>query len=143
MRAYDIIYKKRNGLKLSKEEIEFLIKYHDTQIDADKVTVKKWLNFAGEKYLKDLMMVKIADAKAHAKGYVVKRQETAENVIKLIDEIIKNNECYTLKQLKIDGKDLKEKGYQGERIASKLQDLLNKVIEGSVENKKEELLKIV
>ena len=125
------------------KEIEFLIKYHDTQIDADKVTVKKWLNFAGEKYLKDLMMVKIADAKAHAKGYVVKRQETAENVIKLIDEIIKNNECYTLKQLKIDGKDLKEKGYQGERIASKLQDLLNKVIEGSVENKKEELLKIV
>ena len=89
------------------------------------------------------MMVKIADAKAHAKGYVLKRQETAENVINIIDEIIKNNECYTLKQLNIDGKDLKDKGYKGEQIALTLENLLNKVIEGSVENKKEELLKLV
>ncbi len=74
-----------------------------------------------------------------------KREEKLNNhrlVGELFDEIINNNECYSLAQLDINGSDLFHNGISnGKEIGEKLNFLLNLVIEGKAENKKAELLK--
>ncbi|MGN0477224.1 MAG: tRNA nucleotidyltransferase, partial [Ruminococcus sp.] len=60
----------------------------------------------------------------------------------LFDEIIKNEECYSLQTLKVSGSDLIHSGItEGKIIGDTLNRLLNLVIEGKCSNTKEELLK--
>ncbi len=135
-----------NSLKVdnkTKSQVYFLIKYHDYFIEPTKKSIKLWLNKYGVEYVKNLMKVKIADAKAHSKNFVINRLSQAENSLKLIDEILLNKECFTLKDLEIKGEDLIKKGYVGESISNKLNSLLNDVINEKVENNKEVLLKLI
>ena len=59
---------------------------------------------------------------------------------KTLQEIMILDECYCLKDLKINGNDLKTLGYEDKKIGEKLEDLLIKVIKGEIPNEKEKLL---
>lgn len=135
-----------NDLKVdnkTKNQVYFLIKYHDFGIEPTKTNIKLWLNKYGVEYLKNLMKVKIADAKAHSQNFIGYRLSQAENGLKLIDQILLNNECFSLKYLKIKGEDLIKKGYKGKEISDKLDSLLQDVINEKVENDREVLLKLI
>ncbi len=135
-----------NDLKVdnkTKSQVYFLIKYHDFFIEPTKKSIKIWLYKYGEQYVKNLMKVKIADAKAHSLNFIEKRLNQAITSLNLIDEILLNNECFSLKDLKIKGKDLIKKGYEGEKISNKLTSILYDVISEKVENDREVLLKLI
>ena len=55
-------------------------------------------------------------------------------------DILERKECYTLKQLAINGNDLQQLGFVGVEISKKLHLLLDLVIQEKIENKKENLL---
>ncbi len=58
-----------------------------------------------------------------------------------IEEILKNNECYSLGTLSVDGRDLINAGISsGKQIGNILEELLSSVINEQLENKKEILL---
>lgn len=58
-----------------------------------------------------------------------------------INYILKNNECYSLKQLNINGKDLKDKfNLQGKEIGNILKKILSLVIEEKIKNDRMEIL---
>ena len=59
------------------------------------------------------------------------------------DEIIANGEPYSIKDLKINGFDLMNLGFKGKEIGNSLDCILQKVINGDIENNKETLLKYV
>ncbi len=60
---------------------------------------------------------------------------------KAAEEIIANNECYSLKMLDVDGEDLIGAGIlRGMILGDALNELLDLVIEGRLENKKGVLL---
>ena len=61
-------------------------------------------------------------------------------VLALYDIIRTNNDACTLKDLDINGTDLKEAGFSGKQIGTALNFLLDQVIEEKVPNKKEALL---
>ena len=65
--------------------------------------------------------------------------ETVEKIL----EIEKNKECYQIKDLDINGKDIESLGYRGKDIGEKLNILLNKVIENPELNKKEVLMGLI
>ncbi|MBQ9782534.1 MAG: HD domain-containing protein [Clostridia bacterium] len=135
-----------NDLKIdneTKKQVCFLIRYHDYMIEPTKKAIKVWLYKHGIDNVKKLLKVKIADALAHSQDHIIKRLDQAKDCLKLIDEIIKNKECFSLKTLKIDGNDLLKKGYKGEQIKEKLISVLFDVINEKVENKKEVLLKLL
>lgn len=70
--------------------------------------------------------------------------EKLNRVEKLLEEIIEKNECFRIKDLKIGGKDLIEKGIKpGKDIGRILNSLLIEVIKKPDLNKKEMLLDIV
>ncbi len=141
-RALEIL----NELKVdnkTKRQVYFLIKNHDIRIEPNKKSIKEWLFNYGVEYVNNLFKVKIADAKAHEISFMQKRIGDATRSLEIIDEIILNNECFTLKDLKIKGDDLIKKGYKGEEINEKLTSLLLDVINERVINEKESLLKLI
>ena len=62
----------------------------------------------------------------------------------IIDDVLINNECYLIKDLNINGSDLISLGVEkGNMIGRILEYLLDLVIDGKLENKRQELMKAV
>lgn len=68
------------------------------------------------------------------------RQVTLNNIKKLIDQIIAENNCFSLRQLAVNGYDMIKLGYEKFQIKSALQYLLNAVINNEVENERDKLI---
>lgn len=118
-----------------------LVVLHDIKTEVERGEIKKLINEYGVEFLEKLALVKIGDGLSHAKDYIQYRKMLAEKFINTVREIISRDECYSLKQLKINGNDLKKLGYQGQQIKEKLQEILNEVIFDRLENDREIILK--
>lgn len=124
------------------DTVSFLIRNHSLNIKADKVIIKKILKNMGEEKFRLLLKVQRADILAQSS---YKREEKLQNLCKvqeLFDEIMENDECYSLQTLNVSGSDLIHSGItEGKTIGETLNRLLNLVIEGKCSNTKEDLLK--
>ncbi len=130
-------------LKVSNEEyslISYLVKYHDVHIEPNEKSVRRALNKHGRERMKMLLQLKRADNK----GQNIKdfdRTAEYDNLEKMIDEILAKEQCFSLKQLAVNGRDLMDIGVPPSKQTGEiLNSLLEMVINGDVENKKEILL---
>lgn len=102
---------------------------------------KKFINRVGVDNLDDLFELQIADIKGSAKEY-----QDFSNVTKLKEactRILNEQQPLSVKDLKINGKDLMQLGVkQGKEIGKVLNELLEMILEDPVLNDKERLLKI-
>ena len=64
-----------------------------------------------------------------------------EELEALCTSIRRSGDCYTLKQLEVTGKDLKEIGLKGSRISMSMNALLNAVMEDKIPNTREDLMR--
>ena len=120
-----------------------LVLYHDSIIAPNNKIVKRWLNKIGEVQLGRLIDIITADILAQADIDRSDRLKNQNELWKLLDVIIKEEQCFSLKDLSINGNDLMKIGYkQGTQLGSALQKLLNSVITNEIENSKEELLRL-
>lgn len=133
-----------NRLKYSKDFIDTvttLIKFHDVRLSDNKSQIKHLLNVIGAKNLDMLMAIQYADIMSQS---MFKREEKLLNYEKAcltIKSIVDNKECYSLKQLAINGHDLIHLGItDGKKIGDTLAFLLNSVIEEKIPNEKEFLI---
>lgn len=125
----------------SKDKIITLIKYHDKKVFPTPKSVKKNLRLLGRGVFWDLVKVREADIKAQNPIYLKEREKLLNDVISIYNKIIKDNECFTIKDLNINGNDLIKAGFkEGKNIGDILNRLLNLVIENPELNKKELLL---
>ena len=125
--------------KATSESVLTLIKYHDIVLENRDNLIRRYLNKFGEEMFFDIIDVHIADDMGKAPKYS-KRIELYKRIKERTREIIEHNECYSVKRLEIDGKDLLALGYRGEEIGQELKRLLDMVIEDSSLNKREILL---
>ncbi|MDF2566694.1 MAG: poly(A) polymerase [Oscillospiraceae bacterium] len=110
-----------------------LIKYHDTPIKSDKKIIKKWLNRLTEPVFREILLIKKADTFAHNPVFHERLDELNE-ISKILDEIIVEQECFSLKDLAINGNDLIEIGLSGKQIGEMLEHLLHAVMEEKTKN---------
>ncbi|NLM13395.1 MAG: CCA tRNA nucleotidyltransferase [Epulopiscium sp.] len=130
--------------KKSMNHILKLIKWHDNRIKEDKPSVKEVLYHIGEEAFLDLLKVQSADAKAQNPVYYQEKEDKLKNLYKIYEEIKINNECFTLKDLALNGQDLIQIGIkEGKRIGEMLEHFLKIVIEHPEFNEKEILLSYV
>lgn len=126
------------------DEVEKLIKYHDMIIEKDFVFIKRWLGKLGVITFKKLLRLKRADNLAQADFVIDDRLRDLDEICKMVDQIQWEEQCFDLKDLDINGKDLIKSGFtQGKTIGSILNILLEAVISEAVDNKKELLLQYV
>lgn len=132
-------------LKYDNETINkvlILIKYHDCTLKS-KSSIRKMLNKIGEDLLRDLIKIQRADALAQNPIYANEKQLKLIESENKLDLIITQNECFNLKDLKINGEDLIKMGFgKGKIIGETLKYLLDLVIEKPVLNEKEELIRL-
>ncbi|WKY47992.1 CCA tRNA nucleotidyltransferase [Eubacteriaceae bacterium ES3] len=142
----EIAKRRLNALRLPKEKIKKicqLIKYHDSVIEKDERLLKRWLNRLGEESFRQLLEIKRADCRAQAECCRYRLEEYDE-IEGIIEKLIAEQACFSIKDLAVDGNDLIHAGIQkGPEIGKVLKKLLTAVIEERVANEKEALLRFV
>lgn len=122
-------------------KVTHLIRFHDYRPDLTERAVRRMMNKAGEELLEDLFAVQKADILAQS-GY--KREEKLEKLSKvrgLSQMIREKQQCVSLKQLAVTGKDLILDGMKpGRDIGKVLDALLKDVLDTPEHNTKEYLL---
>lgn len=123
----------------SAERVCALVKYHDMTIENRVPLLKRYLNRFGAELLLELIQVHIADDTAKAPEFrdrIREYQKAAETV----HEIIKEEQCFQIRDLVINGNDLLALGLTGKAVGDTLRHLLDGVIDEKYENQKETLL---
>lgn len=123
------------------EKVSKLVLYHDHVFDENEKIIKRWLNKLSEKTLRELITLKKADTLGQNPKYHY-RLDHLDRINVLIDKIIEKEECFSLKDLAVNGYDLINSGFsQGKLIGQILDYLLAQVIDGDLPNDKKVLLK--
>ena len=121
-----------------------LVKFHDYRIDARPKLVRRLMNKIGPELFPYYIEVRRADTLAQS---VYEREEKLQNIADIeaiYKEILEKNQCVTLRDLAVDGKDLIDAGIpQGKEIGETLHKLLAAVIEEPDLNTKDNLFKMV
>ncbi|MDR1571076.1 MAG: HD domain-containing protein [Clostridiales Family XIII bacterium] len=116
-----------------------LIELHDVPIAADRAAVRRQLNRLGEEALAQLLLLKRADNLAQAPEYR-HRQGEISALEALMRDIIAEKDCFSLRGLAVDGRDMASLGLSGRAIGAALDRLLGMVMDGAVPNERDALL---
>ena len=123
-----------------RDKIVRLVKFHDIEILPEKKYVKRAINKVGDDIFYDLICLKRADCLSQNLELTASRLPYIDTLFALYEEIKKNKEPFGVKNLAVNGTDLKELGFSGKEIGDCLNLLLEKVIENPDLNEKEKLL---
>lgn len=124
----------------TKKKVSTLVYIHDREIALTEKSVKRFLSRYSVELFNDLLKIKVADASAHAKEYR-NRDEYIKSLEKILEKISLEDQCFSLKDLKLNGRDLIELGFSpSKEIGDILKKLLSAVIDGRVENEKSKLI---
>lgn len=125
------------------ESVSQLIDCHDVTLTPTKAAVKRLLNKLGKKQLRRLLILRTYDIKGQSSKDIELRLEKVYKVLEILDWIVEQSECFQLKDLVINGRDLIEIGIPEGKLIGKILNLcLAYVIDGTVDNTREELFKV-
>ena len=129
----------------TKNAVVTLVKMHDTPIIIDKEDtpskkrLKRILSQIGIDLTYDLIEIKHCDNLSQNPQYY-RGDDFYKATYAMLDEIINGNECFSIKDLKINGNDLISMGFEGKEIGKTLQKCLDGVIDGKVKNEYNNLI---
>lgn len=139
--TYEVMKRMRFDNETRNAVVE-LIFYHDATFEVGKKYIKRWLNKIGELQFRRLLQVKKADIKAQNPEYEKDRLEKVSEIEALLEEVLSEQSCFSLRDLAVNGNDVKNAMLlkEGKDIGYWLDVLLNKVINGELSNTKEDLI---
>ena len=123
----------------TKNKVVTLVALHDSPIMVnegpypDKKRLKKIMSKIGKDMIFDLIHVKYCDNFAQKPEYF-RGEDFYKATYSLIDEIISQQECFSIKDLKINGNDLISMGFNGKEIGKILNNVLERVINETLAN---------
>ena len=120
-----------------RQDTVFLIEKHMTPLPPDRKLLRRRLSQYGLPRLQMLLQLQQADF--CAKGVAADAGDFAA-VTALLQEILAENACVSLKDLAVNGRDLLALGYTGPAIGQALQFLLDAVLDDRLPNEKQALL---
>ena len=122
-----------------RERVVRLVEWHDRQIPLTDRGVRRALRKLGEEDLRRLIAVKRADNLAQAAEYHGRQQEL-DRLEALLEQLLAEDVCFSLKQLAVNGWDMMALGLEGAAIGTALETLLDAVVNGDLPNDREALL---
>lgn len=123
------------------KNVSELVLFHDSTVEPEKKHIRRWLNKIGEKQFRRLMDVRKCDVLAHSEINKEKNLKKVESILSVLDEVIEEESCFSIKDLAINGNDLIAAGIkQGPKTGEILNYLLEMVIDEKIKNEKSILL---
>lgn len=120
-----------------------LVLYHGADIQPRRKDIKRWLNKIGEERFRQLLEVKKADAMAQSALFKFDKMMNLSAALSITNEIIEQRQCFLLKDLAVNGRDLIDAGVsEGAEIGVILNKLMDMVIDEEAENDRAVLLGI-
>lgn len=117
-----------------------LVQEHDRTFSPTAKAARKLLNQMGETQARRLLEIRRGDIIGQREDISQSRMDELKNFTVMLDDVLKNQDCFSLKDLAVNGNDLKKLGLEGKQIGAVLQNLLEKVMKDELPNKKPELL---
>ena len=125
----ELIYSK----KIIKNHNIILTLLKNIEIDhLNKVEIKKILSGVDRNLLEEYLDIS---------RIIYDKEKKVDEIIDILSEIEENNECYIIKNLKVNGRDIMSLGYKNKEVGEVLNYLLEIVIENYTLNKKDVLIK--
>lgn len=120
-----------------REEVVFLVSRHMNRPTSDRKLLRRHLSRWGEERLRKLLQLQEADI--GGKG-VRDAEFEFDKMHQIVDELVAENSCLTLRDLAVGGHDLMALGITGKDIGSTLNRLLTMVLDEEIQNEKAALL---
>ena len=137
------------GLRCDREtadRVVRLVRYHDIPlrnesgaVNLDRSFLLRKLNRFGEKDLRALFLIHRADRIATGHSPEAREDARLAQRMDALDALLAEQPCFTLKNLAVNGNDLKAFGLKGPALGDALKQLLEAVMDGRVANEKEAL----
>ena len=125
----------------AKERIGELVEWHDHRVETEK-GVRRMLNHFGEADFRNLLAIQRADNMGQAEEFRY-RQKDIDRIESMLNRELEKGNCFSLKQLAVNGNDLLALGLSGPEVGQTLQNLLNQVMDGTLPNRRDALLAAV
>lgn len=123
------------------ELVSRLVKWHDVAIAPEKKAVRRAASRMGKELFPLILEVKAADLAAQSDYQRTEKREWLERLRGLYEEIEREGNCLTIKDLAVNGRDLIQAGITpGPQLGLALQQLLEIVLEDPEKNTREYLL---
>ncbi|MGE4484988.1 MAG: CCA tRNA nucleotidyltransferase [Oscillospiraceae bacterium] len=140
--AFDIMTRLKSPAKM-RDDVVYLVKYHDERLPEDEKTMRRFLAKHGEERARQIINVHRADSAAQTE--VLRRERAAELkwVEHMLDEAVAAGRCVSIKDLAVGGGDLLKLGIpEGKGIGETLSFLLDHVLENPEDNTQKRLIEI-
>lgn len=126
----------------TREKVVELVYYHDATFEVGKKYIKRWLNKIGGEQFRRLLNVRRADIKAQAYIEQESRLQKIDNIEYILEEVLQDDECFSLKDLAVNGKDVMDAMLikSGKEVGYWLNEILTRVIDGRLKNDREDLI---
>lgn len=122
-----------------RETVVRLVDWHDREIPRTDKSIRRALRILGEADLRRLIALKRADNLAQAPAYR-DRQRELDKAEEILERLLAEGACFSLRQLAVDGRDMMRLGLTGPAIGQTLNALLDAVVNGETPNEREALL---
>lgn len=122
--------------------VSTLARIHDMPLQPCAAWIRRRLNRMGEEDFRALLEIKRADSLAQNPAYR-DRLDQIDAVRPILEQILSERQCFSLKDLNVSGNDLIALGVPpGPKVGALLTRLLDAVINGKIPNEKEALLNL-
>ena len=116
-----------------------LIRFHDTSIAPNEKSIKKAMYKHGEQFVKDYLIHKEADMKDHKNMDKYMEAQDFPTMHKLVNRIIEENAAFSIKDLKINGTEIREIAKKYEKnptviVGKTIRHLFDMVIDEKLSN---------
>ena len=129
----EIMLKRLKTPNIFRERVLNLIEQHDRPIPATEREIRRLLTKLDPEDMKRLFDLKRADNLAQSPAYR-ERQAQLDQAVILLRDVLERDDCFSLKQLAVNGNDMQKLGLRGPEIGDMLKILLERVINGDLVN---------
>ena len=113
--------------------------YTDKIFEKDEHLLKRWMNRFTPEVLLEILEIKRADNMATGNMSEALKHKFDE-IGQMMQDILARQQCFSIKNLAVSGRDIISLGIdEGPQVGAVLQQLLDAVIDGEIENDREQL----
>ena len=117
-----------------------LVEYHDVRFSGKRPQLRRVIRDIGEENTKRLFKLQYADTMAQSDYRREEKLSALEAEKELFEQLMRENECFSLRQLAVNGNDIKALGFSGREIGRVLDTLLTEVLDDKIQNEKSSLI---